>query len=400
MRAAVLGDGHGRHHDETAIGVGFVLHVMQVAGAEVLVAETIRRLGAKIRPVILCLDGIGALGEQMQNEGYPVVVLGRRPGLDLTLPRRIATVVDSFALDVLHAHQYTPFFYSALAKPFLRQPVHLMFTEHGRHFPDVVSSRRRLVNRYALSRLADEVNGVSQFSVDSLARVDGFDGRAMEVIPNGIDLWRYRNGTRSEAKARVGLDVTRRHVACVARFHPIKDHAMLLHAFKEVADRVADVDLVLAGDGPLRAELTALVEELGIVSRVHFLGVRGDVPDVLRAADIFALTSIAEAASITLLEAMASELPVVVTDVGGNPEIVDHGVHGLRVPRGDASGAAAALITLLADDALAHRLGDAARARVVERYQLDTTVQTYYERYAVGARKIASRRGQPEALTA
>ena len=123
------------------------------------------------------------------------------------------------------------------------------------------------------------------------------------------------------------------YIAMVARFHPVKDHAMLLHAFGQAAAR-ADVDLLLVGDGKLRGPLESLVASLGLTGRVRFLGVRPDVPDLLRAVDVFALTLVSEAASLTLLEAMASRLPVVVTAVGGNPEIVREGVEGLLVPRG------------------------------------------------------------------
>src|SRR5262245_47585746 len=121
------------------IRVGFVMHLMQVAGAEVLVDETIRRLGHQIDPVVLCLDGTGQLGERMRSDGIPVVDLGRRPGIDIVIARRLAYQISSRDLEVLHAHQYTPFFYSALARLLVRRRLYLVFTEHGRHYPDEVS---------------------------------------------------------------------------------------------------------------------------------------------------------------------------------------------------------------------------------------------------------------------
>jgi glycosyltransferase involved in cell wall biosynthesis len=113
------------------------------------------------------------------------------------------------------------------------------------------------------------------------------------------------------------------------------------------------------------------------------------VPALLRAADVFTLTSVSEAASITLLEAMASALPVVVTAVGGNPEIVRDGVDGLLAPRGDAEGLGTALLRLLNDPALAARMGESGAARVREHYQLDRTVRRYYELYERLARAAA-----------
>ena len=124
-----------------------------------------------------------------------------------------------------------------------------------------------------------------------------------------------------------------------------------------------------------------MIRQLGITARVYFLGVRSDVPDILRAVDLFTLTSVSEAASLTLLEAMASGLPVVVTAVGGNPEIVRHEKEGLLVPRGDPQAAAAAFLRLLDDREAAAAMGIAGRARVEERYQLSGTIGRYLELY-------------------
>ncbi len=213
----------------------------------------------------------------------------------------------------------------------------LIFTEHGRHYPDCVSRLRRAVNSILLNRLASAINACCGFSAESLSLVDGFAKHRIEVIANGIDLTRYcRPSDRKSVRHRLGLDPARRYIANVARFHPVKDHALLLRAFAKVATVRDNVDLLLVGDGTLRSELEALVRQLSIERQVCFLGVRSDVPAILQAADVFALTSLSEAASLTLLEAMASSLPVVVTEVGGNPEIVRHGIEGILVPRGNA----------------------------------------------------------------
>ncbi|HEY3884657.1 MAG TPA: GT4 family glycosyltransferase PelF [Vicinamibacterales bacterium] len=374
-----------------AVRVGFVLHVMQVAGAEVLVAETIRRLGARIHPVVLCLDGVGALGERMQAEGIDVVALGRRPGLDFGVARRMAAVIRARRLQVLHAHQYTPFFYGALAARLAHVGTRVIFTEHGRHYPDIVSGKRRLANRVIFDRLADRITGVCDFSARGLAEHDGFRRDRIEVIENGIDLARYQaSADRAALRFRLGLDPSRRYVAMVARFHPVKDHRTLLRAFAMVAAAVPEADLLLVGDGPLLGELEQLTTSLGIAGRVRFMGVRDDVPEILKAIDVFTLSSVSEAASITLLEAMAAGAPVVVTDVGGNPEIVRQRVDGLLTPRGDAGALAHALIEMLSDPGLAVSLGRNGAERVRSGYQLDRTIERYgamYEELAAGGRR-------------
>jgi glycosyltransferase involved in cell wall biosynthesis len=362
--------------------VGFVLHVMQVAGAEVLVDETIRRLAGKIDPVVFCLDAVGALGEKALARGVPVVCLGRRPGVDWRLAWRLAGELRARRTEVVHAHQYSPFFYAALARALMLRPPRLILTEHGRHFPDVVSPLRRTVNRLLFDRLADAVNACSAFSGNALARVDGFSGARIEVIDNGIEVERYGAAPdRAALRRSLGLDPARRYVITVARFHPIKDHATLLRGFSPVAAARPDVDLLLAGDGKLRGDLEELARSLGVEGRVRFLGVRSDVPALLQAADVFALTSISEAASLTVLEAMASRLPVLVTAVGGNPELVRPDVDGLLVPRGDSAAVTAALLRLLDDPAAAAAMGAAGRARVEERYRLSGTVDNYWRLY-------------------
>jgi glycosyltransferase involved in cell wall biosynthesis len=286
------------------------------------------------------------------------------------------------ALDVVHAHQYTPFFYASLAARLSRIRPRVIFTEHGRHFPDVVSSKRRILNRLVFDRLADEVNAVCEFSARSLRDKDGFVRRPVEVIPNGVDLPRYAAVDRLAVRQALGLDPVRHYVATIARFHPVKDHQTLLRGFAEVAQARTDVDLLLVGDGPLRQELEQLSVTLGIAARVRFLGVRNDVADILRASDVFALTSVSEAASITLLEAMASGIPVVVTAVGGNPEIVRDGTDGVLVPRRSSAGVAQALIKILNDAPLAAAMGRAAAERVRDEFLLDDTVSRYFALYA------------------
>ena len=366
----------------TPLRVGFVLHVMQVAGAEVLVREMVRRLKGRVTPTIFCLDAVGPIGEQMVRDGVDLVCFHRKPGRDWGVSRRMAKAIRERHIQVVHAHQYTPFFYAALAKPLCRFDFKLILTEHGRHYPDKVSPVRRMANRLALDNLADAVTACCHFSAGGLTRTDGFAGNRIEVIENGIEVDHYGPAPdKAEAKRAVGLDADRRYVVHVARHHPVKDQATLLRGFALAAPQLPGVDLLMVGDGPLRHELELLAVELRIVDRVKFLGICSDIPAIMKAADAFALTSVSEAASLTLLEAMATGLPVVATNVGGNMELARHDHEGLLFPRADAAGFAAALVRLLAEPGLAAKLGDAGRARARARYQLSRTVEEYYALY-------------------
>ena len=194
--------------------VAFVLHVMQVAGAEMLVAETIRQLAGQIEPVILCLDAIGPLGEVLRAEGTPVVCLNRKPGRDWGLAWRMATELRQRRIDVIHAHQYTPFFYAALGRGLRGMRPRLIFTEHGRHFPDVVSPTRRRLNRLVFRRFASAVNACCEFSAKAVAEVEGFAPTPVSVIENGIAVDRYSQpADRAALRTTLGLDPARRYIA-------------------------------------------------------------------------------------------------------------------------------------------------------------------------------------------
>ncbi|MCI0699802.1 MAG: glycosyltransferase [Planctomycetia bacterium] len=362
--------------------VAFVVHLMQVAGAEVLVRELIHRLGARIVPTVFCLDAVGRIGEELQREGVEVVCFHRKPGRDWGVSRRLATAVRARDIEVIHAHQYSPFFYSALAKPLCAFRPKVILTEHGRHYPDRVSPIRRAVNRLVLDRLANAVTACCHFSAVGLCKTDGFAGSRIDIIENGIDVERYGPpADKALAKEDAGLEPDRKYLIHVARHHPVKDQPTLLRAFAAAAPDLPEVDLLMVGDGQLRAELESLAVQLRIATRVKFLGIRADIPELMRAADAFALSSLSEAASLTLLEAMASGLPVALTNVGGNPEIVRHEREGLLFARGDVIGCADALRGILRDSELAERLGAAGRERAIERYQLSRTVNEYYKLY-------------------
>ena len=380
---------------QSPIRVGFVMHWMRVAGAEVLVDRIIRDLGPRIIPTVICLDEIGQIGEQLRRDGVEVVCVERRPGRDWRAAWRIAGLVKSRGIQILHAHQYTPFFYSALARLMGAGRARLIFTEHGRHFPDHVSGLRSFVNRHVLSHFPHRVNACCQFSADAVRHKDGFRRRTIDVIYNGVDPAVFVPAAdRPALRAELGLLPDRQYVVTVARFHPIKDHRTLIAAFGRIASQLPSVDLILVGDGALRGDLEAQVAELGLTNRVQFWGVRRDVAQILQAADLFVLPSISEAASLTLLEAMSSGCPVVVTDVGGNPEIVREEIDGLRVPRGDAVSMAAAIAKLIADPERRVAFGQSARQRIREKFDQSQTIAAFlkvYEELAPAARSGAAR---------
>jgi glycosyltransferase involved in cell wall biosynthesis len=366
-----------------SLRIGFCLHSMNVAGAEVLVTQIIERLADRMEPTVFCLDSVGKLGEELQAKGVPVIAFGRKPGLDSGIASRFARELRERRIEVIHAHQYTPFFYSALARLRGARSTRILMTEHGRHYPDVVSAKRRWINRLVLSRLADHNTACCAFSAKALEQKDGF--RTVEVLYNGIDASahpaRKPFQQRQAIRDRLGLKPACIYITCIARFHPVKDHATLVRGFAILYREHPQTRLVLVGTGPDEASLRSLVGELGITHAVEFWGVRRDISDILQACDIFSLTSVSEAASLTLLEAMANGCPVAITDVGGNGEHITHGQHGMLSPRGDSAALGANFKQMVEDYPSAERMATAARDRVVKEFRLSAAVDRYAALY-------------------
>ena len=350
-------------------------------GTERLLIELIRRLNAEIEMMVCCLDAPGEWAPQLQAFGIEVTSLGRQSGFRPGLGHAIAGQARKYGATIVHAHQYSPFVYSALAR--IWQPaMGVVFTEHGRLSDAPPSGKRRLANR-VLSKLPRRVFAVSENLRRHLIS-EGFAPDAVQVIYNGIDV-----GDRPEAKARrrvrdqLGTSDDTLVIGTIARLDRVKDLGTLLRAMSLISRR-RPVMLLIIGDGPERAKLERLGSDLGISSHVRFLGHRDDAREWLAGFDVYVNSSVSEGISLTILEAMAAGLPVVATRVGGTPEVVIDNC-GRLVEARDAGGLATALQELAREPALRSSLGAAARQRAELHFNIDRMVRQYRDVY-VGAR--------------
>ncbi len=266
----------------------------------------------------------------------------------------------------------------------------LILSYHGRTDTRPLSRRRRWLNRAAAGR-ADMVVTVSHEAAERMHHEWSIASEKLCVIPNGVDSECYRPAESDRHKHHLrrtlGLDEDTVPVICVANLLPIKGLDVLLAAWRKVclADRSAQ--LLIVGEGPLGESLRAQAERLRCVSRVRFLGRREDVPDLLRAAEIFVLPSRSEGSSNALLEAMAAGLPIVATEVGSNRELIQPNRTGWLVPPDDPTRMAEAILNTLFNPSARQRVGAAARAEVLGRFSL----QQWKERYRRLYRTLAER---------
>jgi len=229
--------------------------------------------------------------------------------------------------------------------------------------------------RYWLNRIThpwtDQVICVSPQVADFFVDHVGIPRQKIIFIPNGVDLQNLKDlPDKLQARARLALPPDQVLVGTVARLDPVKRLDVLLQALRSLSD----VGAVVVGDGPERVILIEVSERLKLTERIFFVGHQEDVWPWLAALDVFVLCSDWEGMSNALLEAMAARLPVVATAVGGTPDVVVDGVTGLLVPPRDPPALAKAVVRLLRDPDLRHRMGEAGRERVEEHFSLERMV--------------------------
>ncbi len=360
-----------------------VLHTLNRAGAELLVRDLVADLRDRYRFVVAALDTDGPLHEDLRDLGAEVRLLNRRSGFDFGCARRIARLVREDQVDLIHAHQYTPFCYAAMARLAGGHSAKLIFTEHGRHYPDERRPRRVWANRLLLGRLAHRITAVGPFVRRALASNEGLSRHRIEVIRNGVRTDHFVPNPETRRRVRDELNLSDRQpvIGQVGGFRPVKDHRTAIHALRHLHLLGCPAMLLLVGEGPCLELTRAEAVICRVDSHVRFLGRREDVADLWRAADVAMLTSLSEGTSVALLEAMACGLPVVATDVGGNREVVEHETTGLLGPRGDAPALAAHLQRLFADAHLRQRCGEAGRRRVIEQFNKTDMHREYARLY-------------------
>ncbi len=346
-----------------------LVHTLNVGGAELLARQFAEAACDRYRFVFVCLDSAGTMAEELVANGYAVEVIGRKSGFDWGCAWRLMEVLTRHRANVMHAHQYAPAFYAGLARCLTRQRISILFTEHGRDFPDHRRWKRVWANRLLFGK-RDRFVAVGEDVRRALVENEGLPANRVQVIHNGIDVARY-------AKSRFPRSAVRRdmHAADddlviiqVARLNAFKDHATALRGFAQVATEFPCARLVIVGEGEERPHIEALVGELKLEERVTLLGLRTDIPALLAAADVFLLSSVSEGIPLTLIEAMAAGLPCVSTRVGGTAEVVIDEKCGLLCRAADPSDLAAKLRRLLASAELRVQFGEAGRIRSRERF--------------------------------
>ena len=341
-------------------------------GAERMVAQLAGELenGGCSAVAFLPADGEGWLGRELAAAGVAVEHVRLEHPFSLQLSRELAAALRRHRIDVVHSHEFTMAWCGAWAARRAGLP-HLITMHGGRYYAQ--RFRRRLALRTAIA-FSRQLVAVSDPLAAGLSR-DLWVRRARIItIANGV---RFTPAARSTLRAELALSDADRLAVAVGNLYPVKGHTHLLEALAQLRSTHPQLHVALAGRGKLAAALEARARDLGLGGRVHFLGLRQDVANVLAAADVFVLPSLSEGLPLALLEAMFASRPIVASDVGDVPVALAGGAAGLLVPPGDATALARAIDRLLTQPFEAQRLGSSAQARAAAEYGIERMVRRY-----------------------
>lgn len=355
-----------------------------VTGGAERVAEALARgLGSfGLRPSVACLHAPGPVGEEL---------------LELELP---------FISGLAHG-SHDPMAVSRLVRSLRRLDIDLLYCldHHDALFVGGIASklagvRRRVLgihstglwgkaSSFTLSDklvmpLYDKIVALAQPHADYIERVASIESSRISIIHNGVDTDRFKppdsEGERRLLRGRLGIPDDSFVIVIVAALRPEKNHEMLIRSIRSIPG-APESRLLIVGEGREAQKLHALVEESGLSDRVEFMGGRRDVNEVLAASDLFVLCShpVVETFPLSLLEAMASGLPVVATRVGSVDEILKDRCHGIVIEPGDEEELTRSIAEMMIDEGLRKEMGERGRSRVVEHFSEDGMIGSYAE---------------------
>ncbi len=316
----------------------------------------------------------------LSDAGVRLLALERRSRWDLAAWRPLIRLLRSGEVDLLHSHKFGPNVWGALLRILAGVPV---FVAHEHTWSYVGKPLRRLLDRQLIARAADAFVAVSSEDRRRMIAVEHVPERRIELVPNGIPQQAPPAAAAAETRARLGIAADAPVVGTVAILRAQKTIDVLIRAAARLRDLHPGLRVLIVGEGPERERLQRLVAELGLTDTVTLLGFRVDIPDLLCAFDVAVSCSAFEGSPLAVLEYMAAGLPIVATAVGGVPDLIDDGRHGLLVPAGDPGALADAVHRLLAEPELSGRLAAAARERQAREFTVQRTtrrVEGLYER--------------------
>ena len=322
------------------INLALILNNFDVGGLEKVVLDLANNLNQDIfRIHVICIDGEGKLFQKLSTKKIRTLVLKKKPGIDISIIRKLMMYFRENRITLIHAHNIAPLVYGGIAAKLLHPNIPVIYSEHNQVYRLTKWGRAKF--KFYL-RYSDHIVTVSK-RLREFYRTDLGISRDINVLYNGINPEIYKFTKSSDLRAQIGVADDDFVVGTAVVLSKQKGIPYLLEAAKSLANEHPDIKIVIAGDGPDHLKLEELCRTSGVSGTVRFLGYRDDIPKLLSSFDVYILPSLWEGLPLALIESLAVGIPAIATDVGGNSEIIEHGINGLIVPANSAKALADAI---------------------------------------------------------
>lgn len=358
-----------------------------VLGAEGVILKIVQHLDkTKFQPIVVSFRDpkveIIPLLKEVEQQNISTEVINLRGRFDIfSSTFQLRKLFKKYDVDILHCHEYKSDFIGLLATRFT--DVKLITTQHLWAGEGLRAKLYECFDSLIVRlRSFEEVIAVSEDIKETLLRKKCSPPKIV-VIHNGIDVDLFeKKANQEEAKREFNIDLNAKVIGSVGRLSPQKGYSYLLEAAAKVTEALPEAIFVLVGDGPLKEDLIAYAQKLGLRNKIIFAGFRTDIARIMSMFDLFVMSSLIEGTPLALLEAMASAKPIVATNVGGIPSLVKNNYNGILVESRDSDALATQIIKLLQDKNVSTQMGLKARDYVKQNFSVKDMVKGYEDLYA------------------
>ena len=363
------------------IKLAHLINFMSPAGKEMGIVKLLNALDPEyFETSLIVTDKVfDQLG--LDTKKTELIILDKKTGNDFQIFRKLYYIFKAKQFNIIHTHAWGTLVEGISPAKLAGVPV-VIHGEHGTFHKDF---KRKVVQKLFFN-WADYLLTVSEMLADEISATIGIKRSKFHTILNGVDVDKFSPNEQIGAFYRKEHRFTDQDfvIGTVGRPKPVKNQKLMIRALKELLPEFPSTYFVIIGDTPLNSQreyLRSLAEELGVGRHVHFLGIKQDIPGYLNMFDLFVLPSLSEGCSNVLQEAMATGLPIVASNVGGNPELIRHEENGLLFDVHDLNDFVSQLARLMKDKNLREKYGQNARRSAVRDFSLQTMISAYSEFY-------------------
>ena len=357
------------------VNILFLLQTLRRGGSENIVKDLCQHLSPDRFNffVIALIDG--ELKDTFREMGIPTLCVQRDQKGFFAATREISSFIKEHKIDVVNAHHFTPFVHGVYGAK--ARGCRIYYTAHSRNEVDLIGRFWSTLGSFLL-RFADGSIGISPDVSRAIKQTFHLPDVKVLTILNAVNHRRFNGAVDRQTKRReLGIDEAVPVIGCVGNLRKQKNYPNLIKAFAIVRKSVGRAKLMIVGEGKREDELRSLTKELGLEEDVILLGPRSDVPEILKALDVYCLASSFEGLPLSLLEAMLVGLPAVGTEINGTRDVITHEENGLLVPSDNPEELAKALLRIINDKAFAEILAKNGRNYVLERHGYDKWTESY-----------------------